>query len=124
VLYIKESRKSIVAKKKKREPTKARKEPSGVTNPLAEIDDGLLQNYQRNSKDLIYEMVMRGGGEPFGAPYEAGVSSLTDRVVRFFKQFGFFGFETLERPRRRNRRNKFTRYGASSYKGTYRRKKT
>jgi hypothetical protein len=120
-----------VAKKKKKkakqatkEPQKARKEPSGVTNPLAQVDDGLLGNYRRSSKDLIYETVMRGGGEPFGAPFEVGVSSLTDKVVRFFKQFGFFAFETLEKPRRRNRRNKFTRYGAAQYRGAYKKKKT
>jgi hypothetical protein len=112
-----------VAKKKKQKPEQGRKEPSGVTNPLAQIDDGLLKNYRRSSKDLIYETVMRGGGEPFGAPFEVGVSTLTEKVVRFFKQFGFFGFETLERPRRRNRRNKYTRYGASTYRGPYRRKK-
>lgn len=88
-------------------------------NPLAEIDDGLTKDYQRKSTDLIYESIMRGGGEPFGAPFEVGVQTLTERIVGFFKQRGFFGFEFLERPRKRNRRNKFTRYGAAPFRGSY-----
>jgi hypothetical protein len=89
-------------------------------NPLAEIDDGLAKDYQRRSTDLIYESVMRGGGEPFFAPFELGIASLTEKIVKLFKQHSFFGFETMERPRRKNRRNRFTRYGASPYRGSYR----
>lgn len=89
-----------------------------TSNPLAEIDDGLSKNYQRKSNDLIYESVMRSGGEPFFEPLGVGVSSLTDRIVRFFKQRGFFSFETFE-SRRQKRRNKFTRYGAAPYRGSY-----
>ncbi len=92
-------------------------------NPLAEVDDGLLKDYQRNSGELIYESVMRGGGEPFGAPFELHISSLTDKLVKLFKQRSFFSFETLERGRGKNRRNRFTRYGASPFRGTYRTKK-
>ena len=92
------------------------------TNPLADVDDGLLKNYRRPSSELIYESIMRGGGEPFGSPFEAGVASLTDKIVKLFKQHSFFGFETLEKPRRKVRRNKFTRYGSAPYKGTYRKK--
>lgn len=90
------------------------------TNPLARVDDGLRKNYQRPSNDLIYESIMRGGGEPFGAPFEVGVQSLTDKIVRLFKQRSFFGFEILEKPRRKNKRNKFTRYGAAPHRGPYR----
>ncbi|MBI5507361.1 MAG: hypothetical protein HY903_01285 [Deltaproteobacteria bacterium] len=89
------------------------------TNPLADVDDGLTKGYQRPSKDLIYESIMRGGGEPFGQPYDAGVSSLTDKIVKLFKQKSFFGFETFEKPRRRRRKNKFTRYGAAPFTGRY-----
>lgn len=102
----------LVAKKKG--------ELSSSNNPLAEIDDGLRKGYQRKSTDLIYESVMRGGGEPFGAPFERGIHSLTDKIVRLFKQKSFFGFETLERPRKKNNQNKFTRYGASQFRGSYR----
>lgn len=90
------------------------------TNPLADVDDGLLKNYQRPSAELIYEAMMRGGGEPFGAPFEAGVSSLTEKIVRFFKQKSFFNFETLETPRKARRQNKFTRYGAAPHRGPHR----
>jgi hypothetical protein len=112
----------VAKKKQESRPVLAesRREPSGVTNPLAQVEDGLIENYQRNSSDLIYDMVMRGGGEPFGAPFERGVSSLTEAIVKFFRQRGFFSFETLEGPRRSARRNKFTRYGASAYRGPYR----
>jgi hypothetical protein len=112
-----------VGKKKQEgrpEVAERRQEPSGVTNPLAQVEDGLLENHQRNSSDLIYHTVMRGGGEPFGAPFERGVSSLTEAVVKLFRQRGFFAFETLEKPRRSAQPNKFTRYGASTFRGSYR----
>jgi hypothetical protein len=116
----------VATRDKKREspPTpRAEKVLPGGTNPLAEIDDGLSKNYQRKSSDLIYEAVMRGGGEPFGAPFEASVGSLTERIVKLFRQKGWFGFETLDRPRQKNRGNRFTRYGASPFRGRHRPKK-
>ena len=73
----------------------------------------------RSSHDVIYESVMRGGGEPFGAPYEVGVSSLTEKIVRFFRQRSFFGFEVFEGARPKRKRNRFTRYGSSRYFGSY-----
>ena len=76
-----------------------------------------LATYQRGSGDRIYESVMRGGGEPFGRPYEIGTPTLTERVVQFFKQRGYFGFESIDR--RRRRANKFTRYGAAPFTGDY-----
>ena len=88
------------------------------TNPLANVDDGLVHHH-RPSEDLIYESVMRGGGEPFGPPYSIGLQSLTDKVVKFFKQRSFFGFEIFEKSRAKRRRNRFTRYGASRYFGSY-----
>lgn len=89
-------------------------------NPLARREDGLLKDYQRPSADLIHEAVMRAGGVPFLEPFEIGVLSLTERVVRLFRQMGFFGFEWLDqRLRQRSRRNKFTRYGAARFRGDY-----
>ncbi len=91
------------------------------TNPLAEIDRGLTKDHQRKSTDLIYEWVMRAGGEPFGRPFAAGVQSLTAKVVKLLKQRGFFGFETLEKASGKSR-NKFTRHGAAPHRGPLRRK--
>ncbi len=82
-----------------------------------------VRGFRDESAERIYRSVMKGGGEPFGAPFENGVSSLTSRIVRLFKQAGFFGFETLERLRKRNRRNKFTKHGAAPYLGEYRTEK-
>ena len=107
---------------KKRTDTTKKRLSSG-TNPLADVDDGLRKNYQRSSHDLIYETVMRGGGEPFGEPFAAGTSSLTQKIVKLFKQRGFFRFETLEKPRPKRWKNKFTRYGAAPYRGDYGKKK-
>lgn len=76
----------------------------------------------RNSSDLIYESIMRGGGEPFGEPYEVSAQSLTDRIVKFFKQKGFFGFEYFEKRRRRRFRNKFTKYGAAPFRGDHKKR--
>lgn len=87
------------------------------TNPLAEVDDGLLKDHQRSSSDLIYECIMRGGGEPFGRPFDIGTSTLTEKTVKAFKQRSFFGFETLERPRKKRRKNPFTRYGSANHRG-------
>ncbi len=78
---------------------------------------------KRTSAEIIYESMMRGGGEPFGAPFEMGTSTLTEKIVKYFKQAGFFSFETMEKLRRRRRRNKFTRYGAAPYLGDYKRPK-
>jgi hypothetical protein len=73
--------------------------------------------FKDESADRIYRSLMRSGGEPFGAPFESGTPTLTERIVQLFKQAGFFGFETLERLRKRNRRNKFTRHGAAPFSG-------
>ena len=83
-------------------------------NPLATIDQELRQNHLRDSSELIYESVMRGGGEPFMAPFDVGTATLTDGIVKRFKLKGFFGFETVERTKVNRRRNKFTRYGATN----------
>jgi hypothetical protein len=85
-----------------------------------QLQRALAADSRRQSADVIYEVVMRAGGEPFGAPFEAGVASLTPKLAKLLKQTGFFGFETLERLGTRNRRNKFTRHGAAPYRGTYR----
>ena len=90
-----------------------------TTNPLARVGDGLEPHTHRPSADLIYETIMRGGGEAFGAPFEVGVPTLTERVVAFFKQKGFFGFESFEGSRPKRRRNRFTRHGSSRYYGAY-----
>jgi hypothetical protein len=75
------------------------------------------QREKREQEETIYRFIMRGGGEPFGAPYEMGKQSLTEKIVRFFKQKSFFGFETMEPTKRKKNINKFTRYGASRYRG-------
>jgi len=66
---------------------------------------------------MIYDSVMRAGGEPFGAPFANGLLSLTDRIVKLFKLKGFFGFETFERLRRGRRKNRFSRYGSANHLG-------
>jgi hypothetical protein len=93
---------------------KMEKPKGGDESPLAEIEEQLLKDYQRPSTDVIYETLMRAGGEPFGAPFEMGPSTLTEKIVRFFKQVGYFSFETFDKTRRS--KNKFTRYGAARYK--------
>ena len=93
-------------------------------NPLADIKDLDDAHIKRKSSDLIYESIMRGGGEPFGAPFEFGTQSLTARIVEFLKQRGFFMFETIEQTKEsKKQNNKFTRYGASTFRGHYRKKK-
>jgi hypothetical protein len=71
------------------------------------------------SQDLIYMALQRAGGEPFAAPFEPGLPTLTMRVVRFLKQRSFFMFNSMEILQRRAQRNKFTRHGASPYRGPY-----
>ena len=75
------------------------------------------QREKQNQEETIYRYIMRGGGEPFGAPYEIGKQSLTEKIVRFFKQKSFFGFETMEPTKKKKNINKFTRYGSSRYRG-------
>ena len=92
------------------------------SNPLTTTDedsDSLTpsQREKRSQEETIYRYIMRGGGEPFGAPYEIGKQSLTEKIVRFFKQKSFFGFETMEPTKKKKNINKFTRYGASRYRG-------
>ena len=74
---------------------------------------------KRKSEEGIYRYVMKGGGAAFGQPYESGKQSLTEKIVKFFKQRGFFGFETLETPKTQTKTNKFTKYGAARYRGPY-----
>lgn len=85
----------------------------------AEQQMTLWGQLQRASRNLIHAVMMRGGGEPFGAPFEAGTPSLTEKAVQQFKQRSFFSFETLERLRLRRQRNKFTRHGAAPFRGPY-----
>jgi len=78
-----------------------------------------LQDAKDESATGVKDYIMRGGGAPFGRPYDLGTPSLTERVVLFFKQKSFFKFETFER-KTTNKGNKFTRYGASRYRGKLR----
>ena len=92
------------------------------TKPLEPDDETVSsvtpsQREKRQQEETIYRYIMRGGGEPFGAPFEMGKPSLTEKIVRFFKQKSFFGFETLEPTKKKKNINKFTRYGASRYRG-------
>ena len=75
---------------------------------------------RKKNRSFIYRTMMRSGGEPFGAPFEAGLATLTEKVIKLLKHTGFFGFETMERLRRRNLRNKFTRHGAAPFVGDHR----
>ena len=93
--------------------------PSNPLQTQEQEQDGLTpsQRDKREQEETIYRYIMRGGGEPFGAPYEMGKQSLTEKIVRFFKQKSFFGFETMEPTKKKKNINKFTRYGASRYRG-------
>ncbi len=95
-----------------------------LVDPHRPEADGLVgpAGHLRKSSDLIYESIMRGGGEPFGEPYEVSAQTLTDRIVKFFRQKGFFGFEFFEKRRRRRYRNKFTKYGAAPFRGDHKRR--
>ncbi len=112
-----------MAKKKKNSPRFDSKQEALVDNEqgsIAQADKDLQANHLRPSGDLIYESIMRGGGEPFGRPYSIGLGSLTERVVTFFKVKSFFGFETFESAKQTKKlTNKYTRYGASRYFGRY-----
>ena len=57
-----------------------KKKLKASNNPLADIQDLSDSNIKRESGDLIYESIMRGGGEPFGAPFEFGTQSLTRKI--------------------------------------------
>ena len=92
-------------------------------NPLAEAGVDLREGSRRSNAERIYKAIMQGGGVPFGRPFGVGVSTLTERIVKAFKQQGFFGFETLDTPADMRGRNKFTRYGASRFRGVLRRNK-
>jgi hypothetical protein len=81
--------------------------------------DEMVPNHRRSSRDLIYESMMRGGGEPFGAPYASALPTLIEKIVRKFRQRSFFSFETFEKSGQDRKLNKFTRYGASRYRGDY-----
>ena len=88
--------------------------------PEPVVEDDLIEAPSRlRGAKLIYRAMMRGGGAPFGAPFEVGLASLTTKVVKLLKQTGFFGFETMEHVRRRNLRNKFTLHGAAPYVGEH-----
>lgn len=98
----------------------AEKLSTSQNNPLSDKDSNPRPDFKQASQNLIYQSVMRAGGVPFLAPFEIGLSSLTERVVKFFKQKSFFGFETIERAKKSRAFNKFTRYGAARFRGRYR----
>ena len=79
----------------------------------------LREKTKTKSENQIRDFIMRGGGEPFGRPYDIDTPSLTERAVNFFKQRSFFGFETFEKPKEQKIPNKFTRYGATRFRGSY-----
>src|SRR4051812_43744767 len=56
-----------------------------------------VQDANRQSHERIYRAVMRGGGTAFGAPFALGPTSLTEKIIKAFRQRGFFSFETLEK---------------------------
>ena len=77
------------------------------------------EQLQISNAERIRDFIMRGGGEPFGAPFEIHTLSLTEKVVKLFKQRGFFGFATLEKHQKKRKINKFTRYAAARFRGNY-----
>lgn len=83
------------------------------------LQRGLLAQLHQFSRNLIYITMMRSGGEPFGAPFEVGTPTLTERIVKLFRQKSFFSFETLEKLQTRSHRNKYTRHGAAPHRGPY-----
>ncbi|MBN1960016.1 MAG: hypothetical protein JW841_03655 [Deltaproteobacteria bacterium] len=92
-----------------------------VPKPVGEKQNpAKISRFQSNN--LIYRTMMRCGGAAFGAPFEIGLSSLTVKIVKFFRQLGFFGFETIEKTQPRNQRNKFTMHGAAPFVGDYQRR--
>lgn len=99
---------------------KPQRKPIENNNPIIKVEDTLITSSPRNTEDLIFESIMRGGGEPFGPPFEIGITTLTEKLVKFFKQRSFFAFETLDKPRSKNRINRFTKYGASPFRGKHR----
>jgi hypothetical protein len=102
----------------------SKRTPGPADGPPKSHEPATLPEHLRHSRDRIYEAMMRGGGEPFGAPLGGGLSSLTQWVVRKLKQRGFFGFETYERPEgpKPTTVNKFTRYGAAPFRGDHNRR--
>ncbi len=97
--------------------------PTRASAPDPDDDLTPSQREKREHEETSYRYIMRGGGEPFGAPYEMGKQSLTEKIVRFFKQKSFFGFETMEPTKKKKNINKFTKYGASRYRGPLRKNK-
>ena len=95
------------------------KDPTPSPEAAERDEPSLRPSPKRSSAERIRDYIMRGGGEPFGRPFQVHTPSLTERAVKFFKQRSFFGFETLEKPQNGPRANKFTRYGASRYRGPH-----
>ena len=87
-------------------------------NPKHKKAPDFREKDKQDNHRRINDFIMRGGGEPFGKPFEIGTPTLTERVVTFFKQHSFFGFETFEKPKTQKKHNKFTKYGAARYRGT------
>ena len=87
--------------------------PRAPENPLPGTEDTLPKEYQRTSHELLYESIMHAGGEPFGRPLGAGVTTLTKRTVRRFKKRGYFFISTYE-DKNDARRNPFTKAGSSN----------
>ena len=84
-------------------------------------NDSKLDLHQRE-RDKHHRRVRawssKTSGNSFGAPFELGTASLTEKIVAWFKQRSFFGVETCERVEPLNQRNKYSAHGASRFVGT------
>jgi hypothetical protein len=88
----------------------------------ADLDNDSPPNLQERERDKHHRRVRswasKSSGSSFGAPFELGTSTLTEKIVDWFKQRGFFGVETSERVGPLNQRNKYSAHGASRFTGT------
>lgn len=66
----------------------------------------------------LRQWASRASGGGFGAPFELGTTTLTEKIVDWFQQRGFFSVETSERVAPPNQRNKFSAHGASRFTGS------
>lgn len=93
----------------------------GTRSPRLKLSEQAAQQTKgtkAQSQELLYESVMKSGGDPFMQSLGMGVTTLTERVARRFRKKGHFLISTYE-VFNQKQRNPFTRAGASPYQGEY-----